>query len=218
MVLIISQSAKRAAAYRDMLYYMGIPSETMIGNVPHNTALRYRMGLIISDDREIEKEYIKRLKLTLGKLPLFSVGNAKNEDGVLYAFPKSATANEIIKKGEKMIEALALTPVCEYALFGIDASAKNESVSYFGKRIHLTKSELLILRTLIAAYPSSLKASEILKIAFKESRAPMASSVRTHISMINKRFNLAFDNKIIFSENGGYKIKNPNKINEPILA
>jgi hypothetical protein len=53
-------------------------------------------------------------------------------------------------------------------------------------------------------------ASEILKYAFRQSRLPDISNVRTHVSVINKKFRaMRGENLIGFEEGRGYVILTP---------
>ena len=81
---------------------------------------------------------------------------------------------------------------------------------YFGKPLPLTKTEAMILKTLIVTYPRPTSAKEVLKYAFKQNKTPEASNIRTHISVINKKFRaVAERNLIALTVGEGYVILTP---------
>ena len=97
-----------------------------------------------------------------------------------------------------------------YSLAGIDAGCDLRLPTYFDKEIPLTKTETMILRYLIRIYPRKAKAVEILCHAFKSGRDPEVASVRTHISVMNKKFKKEFGKNLISSfEGGGYTVLTP---------
>ncbi len=212
MVLIISENTSNASIWHDILHYAGIPSDFKKASNLGSTKVPFRMGLIIENN--VEEEYLKRIKRELGNLPLFAVCEDDECEGVIGCFNKHINAHELINECNSALYGLGRKGILEYSLFGIDASIYEIIVRYFGKRIHLTKSETLVLRTLIAAHPSVISAKDILALAFKEGRKPNVSSVRTHICSINKRFNELLGDGLICSDEGGYKIKNPNEMKE----
>ena len=100
-----------------------------------------------------------------------------------------------------------------YRLAGIDASCSNERVDVFDKAIAFTKTETMILRYLIAYYPTPQSAKRIVKYAYKPTKKPEISSIRTHISVMNKKFREKFGHSLISaSEGGGYTVLTPEYI------
>ncbi|MBR2930344.1 MAG: winged helix-turn-helix domain-containing protein [Clostridia bacterium] len=92
---------------------------------------------------------------------------------------------------ERICLSLALygkEPLGSYTGGGIDASVDAAGVFCSGERIPLTRTETMIVRYLIHRSPRSATAEEILAHAFRQTRAPEPTSVRTHISIINKKF------------------------------
>ena len=98
----------------------------------------------------------------------------------------------------------------DYRLAGFDASCDVVGVNYFFQKVNLTKTEAMILRYLIRSYPIPQKSEDILKYAFKASRLPDKSSIRTHISIMNKKFVSHLGDKMIVSvSHDGYRILTP---------
>jgi DNA-binding response OmpR family regulator len=68
----------------------------------------------------------------------------------------------------------------------------------------------MIIRYLIRTYPNPTSAQKILKHAYKASKQPDVSNIRTHISVINKKFRTVAGRSLIeMHENLGYRILTP---------
>ena len=107
----------------------------------------------------------------------------------------------------------SLAKIGDYYLAGFDASNHTIGVNYFYTKIGLTKTEAMILRYLIRSYPIPQSADKILKYAFKPSRAPEAASIRTHLSLMNKKFESTIGRKMVILEpHRGYIILTPEYI------
>ena len=210
MILIIAENTSTALPIREMLYYMGIPSDFKRISGAHTTDIKYRAALYIALENEMDTEYIKRLKGEYGSMPILVLTDTLNEYGLPH-FKKSTPISEIILSCRGAILNNGMGDILSYKLFGIDASSENQSVQFFGKRIHLTKSQRMILTTLISQHPKPVKTSDILRLAFKDGRAPLSGSIRTHIYSINKAFRIAFGEPIITSTPDGYFIVSPNE-------
>ena len=71
----------------------------------------------------------------------------------------------------------------------------------------------MILRYLTASYPALQSAKSIIKYAFKQSKKPELSSVRTHISVMNKKFkDITGRNLFIGIPKQGYTVSTPEMI------
>ena len=76
----------------------------------------------------------------------------------------------------------------------------------------------MILRYLIRSYPVPQNAERILKYAFKPTRAPEAASIRTHLSIMNKKFEKSIGRKMISLEpHRGYIILTPEYIKAKMM-
>ena len=95
----------------------------------------------------------------------------------------------------------------EYERCGLCVSAFTPEQSFLGEPLSLTKSEIMILRYIVAIYPRPASAASILRYAFRTSRSPEISGVRTHLSVMNKKFREAFGRCLIASdEREGYTL------------
>ena len=68
----------------------------------------------------------------------------------------------------------------------------------------------MILRYLIAYYPTPQSAKRIVKYAYKPTKKPEISSIRTHISVMNKKFReLTGRNLLLSLDKEGYVVSTP---------
>jgi DNA-binding winged helix-turn-helix (wHTH) protein len=216
MLLIISKNKKNARSISDTFHYMSILSYVA---TPHEALSEisnlYRAVLIFNPEGLADvKDYVKRIKSYKSDLPIFAL--TPYEAPIYYhdifekCFPMStftpALANEIIDYANKNNKA----KVGDYFLAGFDASNYNLGVNYFYDKIHFTKTEAMILRFLIRIYPIPVSCKDIVKYAFRSSRSPDPASIRTHISLMNKRFEATIGRRMItFVPRKGYRIITP---------
>ena len=108
------------------------------------------------------------------------------------------------------ISDLSLPLPGEYKLSGINASVNLPFSFAFDKKLPFTKTENMIVRTLISLYPTPIDSKLILKYALRATRLPDVSSIRTHISVINRKFrNISGNNLITMLKGRGYIIATP---------
>ena len=216
MLLIISQSKRNARSVSDTFYFMSILS---YGATPHEALSEisdlYRAALIINPESFPDiNDFVSRIKIYKSDLPVFALTDSEPTsffpdlfDGI---FTKSsltpALAERIISHANETNRAR----IGHYHLAGFDASSDLLGVKYFYSKIDLTKTEAMILRYLIRSYPIPQSPKSILKYAFRPSRAPEVTSIRTHISLMNKKISSVAGRKMIISlPHKGYMILTP---------
>jgi len=192
MILIISKNKKHSAPISEMFYFMGVlsyaatPTEALSLISPI-----FNCVLIVNPDMLADKaDYVARLRSYLN-ISIFALNETANEiDSIIFdgVIKRSTHAPKILSLITNFADNGNMKIPGTYRLAGIDASIHLRAPMYFDKIIPLTKTETMILRSLICAYPTPLSAKEILKYAFRQSRLPERSSVRTHISIMNKKF------------------------------
>lgn len=216
MLLIISQSKKLSKSIAETFHYMSIlaygatPSEGL-----KEISKLYRAAIIIHPEEFPDIcDYVLRMKSYMKDLPIFALSSESN-------LPYGEQLFDAIFKNQSMTASLASKiieyskttsreSIGDYRLAGFDASCDVIGVNYFFKRLNLTKTEAMILRYLIRSYPVPQKSDNILKYAFKASRLPDKSSVRTHISIMNKKFESQTGDKLIVGvSHDGYRISTP---------
>ena len=216
MLLIIDQHKKNADSVCEMFYYMGILS---CGVTPKNAISEYtpiyKAILVTNPDKlPFIDDFIEKLRSYVGLTPIFSLSVKSEIDKYRYLFTdcfeigmySSQLAQEI------MMYALhnEIPPIGNYMLAGIDARCDRPTITYFGKDLELTKTQAMILRTLIATYPKELTATDILKYSYRQGRLPEPSSIRTHICVINKSFAKRYGrNLITYQADKGYTVLTP---------
>ena len=216
MLLIISKTKKTASdvaetfRYMSILAYAATPSEAL-----SEVSELYRAALIISPEKLADaKDFVYRLKGYKSDLPVFAITD-EEFDGDTYSsfdavFRKPTFSPALAEKIIAFANEHSRSRIGDYRLAGINASSDAFGVTYFDKRIRLTKTEAMILRYLIRSYPLPKDSSDILKYAFKSSRAPEIASVRTHISLMNKKLEAVMEKRaIILIPHEGYLISTP---------
>ena len=213
MILVISKEKKHAQSAVNILYTLGIVAhaETPSGALGE-IGLQYRGILVVAPERIPDlASYVKRLRAYSYSVPLFAMSDGEYEKSLFDATYKDNTVSaRLVSEMSKFSVNNGYPVVGVYSIAGLDASADNESATIFGKEIELTKTEKMILRYLIRCYPAPMKPAEIIRYSFKHGREPLETSIRTHVSKINKKFYALTGSNIITSyENRGYLILTP---------
>ena len=221
MLLIISTNKKIAKTASETFHYMSILS---YGATPHEALSEvsniYRAVLIINpEDFPDINDYIGRIKSYKTDIPIFAV--TEGEPPLYYSdifdgcFGKPDFTPALAEKIIRYASSNNLAKIGDYYLAGFDASSHTVGVYFFYTKLDLTKTESMILRYLIRSYPVPQNAEKILKYAFKPSRAPEPASIRTHLSVMNKKIEAATGRKMIALEpHRGYIILTPEYIKQ----
>ena len=216
MLLIISQSKRLAKSVQETFYYMSILS---YGATPHEALSEvsglYRAALIINPESFPDiNDYVLRLKSYNTALPVFAF--TENEAKSYYpdvfeaTFTRQTLTPSLAAKIIDYANQNNRAKIGDYRLAGFDASSNNLGVSYFDRKVSLTKSQALILRLLLRSYPVPQSADKIIKYAFRPSNTSETSNVRTHISMMNKKMEVALGKRmIVHAPTKGYLILTP---------
>ena len=218
MLLIISQTKKDAVSIADTFHFMSILAYA----ATHHEALSevsdmYRAALILNPEKFPDiMDYVRRIRSYRSDIPIFALTSSYPPpyfpeifDGC-FTLPTftPALARQIIEYANENNRA----KIGDYFLAGFNASSHNLGVNYFYDKLSLTKTETMILRYLIRKYPLTASSDEIIKYAFRSTRAPEASSVKTHISLMNKKFEGQIGKRMIeFVPKKGYIIITPEK-------
>ena len=216
MLLIINQSKRITRSVSEIFYYMGILS---YGATPpeglSEISELYRAVLILSPEEFPDiADYIRRLKSYKGNIPIFAVCNSESEAKYSNLFDeiycKPISSAELVDRIMDYFVDEDRPHVGDYRLAGLNASIDQIVTHYYFRPVELTRTETMILRFLMRSYPHPMPVEKILKYAFRHSRKPEPSSIRTHISSINKKFEHQADRRMISSVPGvGYLICTP---------
>ena len=223
MILFIYRSKKLGNSIADNFNRIGIPSfvSSPEGAIK-NASNKYKAVVVSipSDEYGIyDAEFVYSIKIYCLSTPVFAICNTEDLDKVesLYAFDKVFTTNDTPSNIMRQIQLYQyeneLRRTGIFRLSGYDASLNLKNPQFFYNEFPLTHNETMILRTLIALYPSPVTANELLKHAFKKNNAPDVSSVRTVICGMNKKFKETFNRKLIelSDDKSGYIIVMPSK-------
>ncbi len=214
MILVINRSKKAARNLAETFYYMGIvaygttPSEAL-----SEISLRYSAVIVMNPSALADKDdYVARLR-SYARIPVFAMTDEPDEkDNIIFdkVMKMSTYASVVIDKIGDYCDENKLRIPGVYKLAGLDLSFFLNTPTYMFTALSLTKTELMLLRTLIRTYPQPTDAKEILKYAFRQSRLPDPANVRTHISVINKKFRaISKRNLITLTVGEGYRILTP---------
>lgn len=215
MILVISTSKKNARALSDMFYYMGILAS---GHTPTEAlseiSTAYRAVIVLNPATLPDKrDFLQRIRSYTLSVPCFAVTSEPDEiDRMIFddVLGGSVYAPKIYSKIIEYSEAHRLPKPGKYKIAGIDASCDLSTSTYFTHSLKFTRTENMILRAMIRIYPNPMRAKEILKYAFRPSKLPDISNIRTHISVMNKKFREITERNLIILEPGkGYLILTP---------
>lgn len=186
MILITDIDKGRRETVAEMFYYMGIPARAIDPcEIENEISDEYSALLFTSADRTPDVNGIcSRLRDTV----MTTIVAISEENGDFdMVFPRGTRSSDIATAVSRYRRERGLEPLGHYEHMGINASADSGAPTYLGEPLPLTRTEAMILRYLIKTYPRPVCAQDILNFAFRPSRAPEASSVRTHISIMNKK-------------------------------
>ena len=214
MVLIISSSKKRAQLINDIFYYMGVISHAVTPSEAYSEFSGiYRAALVIEPDSLPDAEdFVTKLRSYACDVPIFAISDTKNYSEKIFdgSFQGSIYSSTLVEEIVRYQSEHRLPLSAHYRLAGIDASCTNERVSVFDKAVSFTKTETMILRYLIACYPTPQNAKRIVKYAYKPTKKPEISSIRTHVSVMNKKFReLTGKNLFLAMDKEGYVVSTP---------
>ena len=215
MVLLIHRNQENAESVSEIFHYMGVvsvsatPMEALSIISPNLHAVIIIEPELLPDIRD----YVKRLKRYAYSTPVYALTNLTGEfdnHGFDHVFPNSGYSSTLLIQMAKLNRAAGIPVAGIYMLAGINASCDRRMVTFLDKPIPFTRTEAMILRYLIASYPEPKSADLILENAFKKSKHPEPSAIRTHVSLMNKKFRKYTNRTLILSVPGkGYAVYTP---------
>lgn len=214
MILVIDENRKAAANLAGAFSYMGFLS---VGVTPSEALEEisplYRAVIVTSAAKITSLADFVRLLRERADTPIFSIADKPCcEDALIFdgVIERGAYAAVIAERIIEYCDGRGLLIPGHYTALGIDVSADLEGATYFWQALPFTKTECMILRYLIRAYPTPVSAERILEYAYRPSRRPDAANIRTHISIMNKKFKGVTGKQLIEAEFGeGYRIIAP---------
>ena len=216
MILIINPKLKGAKQTAEIFYYMGIPAVARRPKEALSEAsLIYRAILIESPSAlPCPEDYIARLSALCGRTPIFSLCASAEDEALspLFAmhFDQDSYSSRILLQIRRMQRDLGLPLLGSYSLAGLCLDCDARFPHYCDKPIAFTKTEAMILRYLIRAYPEPVSVHHILRYAMRPESLSEPASIRTHIWSINRKFAQSTGRRLISALPGeGYRILTP---------
>ncbi len=211
MILVINKSKRNAAILAEAFYYMGVLSRAVTEDEAVSEISELYKAVIIASPNEFsDKEELVSSLRNISDAPIFALlSTCTFRDRYIFdeCLNGELYCSKIYDSIVSHFTEKKASPPGAYMACGINASAELSLPFYKGHILPFTKSETMILRTLIKLSPTPANTKEILKYAFRESRLPDISNVRTHISIMNKKFRELTGEKLIsHSYNQGYII------------
>jgi len=213
MVLIIDKNKKRGETLSEIFHFMGVLSlNTAPSLAPSQISFEYRAILISAPESLPDPEnYVAMLRDYSGKIPIFALTDRDDGlgcfDGI---FPEDISSSALVAAIVEYQEKKGLPSLGKYLLAGLDAGCDIGDVRFFSEGLSMTKTETMIIRYLIATYPRPVSTDDILRHTHKPTKLPDRSSIRTHISKINSKFEALRGRNLIISIPGeGYTVLTP---------
>ena len=197
MILVISSNGKSARALSDMLYHMGVLSFGIDENSFSDKNLNYLKAAVFLEPELLikKREIAENIKAAKKDAVRLFVGSTEPTDENLFdaKLERGAFAAEIYELLSNEARKKGLCPPGKYGVGDFQADSKLPSTIYREAPLPFSKTENMILRAVICAYPEPISAKDILRYAFRNSRLPEISNVRTHICIMNKKFRALFE-------------------------
>lgn len=219
MLLIIDSTKENGKTLSNMLYHMGIASLAVSAKDAFAEISPIYKAAVIFDPSGLADAYdfVNKIRLYFSNIPIFAVSGAEPDPSLEALFTKSYRApinpTVLVSDIVSVQEKLGISRLGDYRLAGIDASCELGYVSIGGEAVPFTKTELMILRYLIASYPTPKKAERILRYAFRQGRLPELTGIRTHVSLMNRKYReLRGENLIASVPKRGYVILTPESV------
>lgn len=208
MILVIDKTKKKAEQISAIFRYMGVlatPASPL--DAIRRISPTYKAVLVVEPNSMPELEFmLPKLDCERLGISTFALSEAVDPRFDMTISHKLGSAS-VLSAMNKHLSLHKRKPIGEYMLGGIDADVARSHASYLGSRLPFTKTELMILRYLMINYPSPRSVYDVLDHAFTPSRAPEIGGVRTHISVINKKFRTKYGRNLIGHVQGlGYLI------------
>lgn len=216
MILVVNRSKKLSKSICEIFYYMGLLSYPATPTEAFSEiSSLYRAVLMVDPDTlPAPDEFVCELRKYAEHIPIFSMSEKGAKDELAHLFDisfKTAISSAVFaSKAAAYSRELGRSHIGEYRLAGFDATPDLPCITYFDRDFHLTKTEAMIFRYLIRSYPLPQTPKAIIKYAFRPSRHPEPSCIKTHISVINRKFEECESRKLItMLPSKGYVIYTP---------
>ena len=204
MILLVSRNTRRACEYSEIFHYMGIlssvatPTEAL-----SELSLLYRAVLVIDPDTIVNHEDLVRRLKSYASIPIFAIGDCvwSDRDKVIFSgcFKSDTGSGTVAAQIARYCKDTNQSALGDYRLLAFDATPDLSVPRFRGETLPLTRTEAMILRYLIRTYPNPQTCEKILRYAYRPSRRPEPSGIRTHICLMNRKFKAIAGRNLITS-------------------
>ena len=214
MILVIDKSKINAINLSNIFYYLGILSD---GCTPSEALSKisplYRAILFNSPDTHADLyNFILQLRRYSPGTPIFAISDDDNkyEEYFRRVFSSKSLGSRLAFEIIDYCEAYGIPAPGHYTISGFDASFGLSASRYYDDILPFTKTENMILKALIRAYPTPLTPGEILSYSYRNAKRPEPSNIRTHLSIMNKKFHSLTGRNLVTTAFGkGYTLLTP---------
>lgn len=212
MILIVTNKERSSESLCSSLGYMGYLAVGVTEKEISATLDERFSACIIPDPESLAsaEDTVKRIHALKGDIPIFALLDTPSYAPYTRIMQRGATASELIRAMIRYSEEYGTKRIGMYSAMGLDLSPERTGSEYYFSEISFTRTEAQIIRLLIASHPAECSAELIVRYVFRPSRRPEVSSIRTHISAINKKFRHAFKRNLIEAvPTVGYRLITP---------
>ena len=213
MILVIDDNTKRKDTLCEIFHYMGILSFGTSAHKAYSELTDEYRAILVSEPNEMPdaREYLAELSKYAGKIPVFVLSDdpVPGCASISARFPSDIYSSELVNSIINYLDERSLPSLGKYLLAGLDAGCDIGEVRFMSEKMSFTKSEAMIIRYLIVSYPNPKSARDILLHTSKPGKLPDPSVIRTHISVINKKFKASRERNLIAQTECGYRIITP---------
>lgn len=214
MVLIIDTSKENGNVIADIMRYMGFLAYattplTALGEYSN----LYSAVLISNPERfpDIE-DYVRRLRMIDSRASLFSISVGVNPHPELFNinFRNNIYSSTLAREMTKYAEKHGPKSIGLYRTNDLMVSAGMHEITYNGKILDFSRTELKIVKFLAHTTPQPQMTETIIKYIYSPYNHPEPSGLRSHISRINSKFREATgQNLIAMKPREGYHLLIP---------
>lgn len=209
MILLVSTKIKHADGLCLDFWYAGVLSHAVKpSEIASEIGPRYRAAIVLCPHELADTDtFISKLRSYDPELSVFAISDTPVSERYTGVFAPGTPVNLMMSK---IIRADRYANAGQYRLAGLNFSFCSLYTKFFTAPFPLTRTEAMVLKFLMRAYPLYATANEILTYSFKKARTPEPGAVRTHVSSINRKFQERFGRPLIVSSAGnGYIILTP---------
>ncbi len=209
MILIVSKGKADAEHFAESLNIMGYLAVGVKGAEAKDTlAPAYRAVIVLNPDNIAALDLLLYYNTHGLDIPVFAIGDTEDER-FSEVYRHDISASNLIKKITRYLTINEKPVIGKYMCAGFNASALLSTPFFFDTPLALTKTEKMILAYLTKSYPLPASSENIIRHALPPSRTPEPSTIRAHISSINKKFREITGRAMIEFYESGYLIITP---------